>query len=332
MLKLKNSNKILIIRLSSLGDVLLTTPVIREIKTKYPKIKIDFLVRNNFSDVYKYNPILNKLYEYKNDNAEELISILKKNNYDLIIDLQNSRKSRRLVRKLKCPRVRFKKHNFKKFLFVRLKINLLKSIDSIPERYAESLPGILLDNYGLDIFIPHSIKSVLSDNEKYIGICPGSKHFSKRYPKEYFIELAKMLISENYKIVLFGGKDDKIICYDISRELPNAINLSNNNNLLQTAEDMKKCEIVLCNDSGLMHTAVATKTPVAVFYGSTIREFGFFPYNCEHIIFENNLLTCRPCSHIGLNKCPKKHFKCMTELTPNNIFNELIEFIQFNKK
>ncbi|MBN2570845.1 MAG: glycosyltransferase family 9 protein [Ignavibacteriales bacterium] len=327
-MKLKNANKILIIRLSSLGDILLTTPITRAIKTAFPKIQIDFLVKDKYSDVYKYNPMINKLFLYKSESVVGFILELKKNNYDFVIDLHNNFRSREIIRKLKLSVVKYKKHNLKKFLFVKFKLNLLKALKSIPERYAECIPKITLDEYGLDLFIPHSIKPKLNEKEKYIGICPGSRHFSKRYPKEYFIELSKMLIQTGYKIVLFGGKDDMMLCNEISNEIQSAINLSNEDDLLLTAADMKHCKAIICNDSGLMHTATATKTPVAVFYGSTVREFGFFPYNSENIIFENNSISCRPCSHIGLNKCPKKHFKCMKELTPKRIFNDLENFIK----
>ncbi|MCH7517107.1 MAG: hypothetical protein IIB08_08330 [Bacteroidetes bacterium] len=119
------------------------------------------------------------------------------------------------------------------------------------------------------------------------------------------------------------GKDDKQICRKIVSNLSSAINLSNDNDILQTAADMKMCKAVYCNDSGLMHTATAVSVPVIAFFGSTVREFGFAPYNSINIILENNSLSCRPCTHIGRSSCPKKHFKCMKEISAELAFTQL---------
>jgi len=144
---------------------------------------------------------------------------------------------------------------------------------------------------------------------------------------EYFVELGKLLSKAGFSIVLFGGKDDREICSDISSKIPGSIDLSSDNDLLQTAKDMTFCKAVVCNDSGLMHTASTVQTPVVALFGSTVREFGFAPYGTKNLILENNSLSCRPCSHIGKKKCPKGHFKCMKLLTPDLVFNELKNFL-----
>ena len=146
------------------------------------------------------------------------------------------------------------------------------------------------------------------------------------WPKEYYIELGKKLIENNYNVVLFGGKDDKVICEEISSSLSKSINLCNDNNILQTAADMKLCKTIICNDSGLMHAACAVKVPVIAIFGSTVKEFGFTPYGSKNLILENNSLSCRPCSHIGKSSCPKHHFKCMKEITPQLVYDSLIQF------
>ena len=131
------------------------------------------------------------------------------------------------------------------------------------------------------------------------------------------------LTQNGYTIVLFGGKIDKDICAELVDKISGAINLSNNDELLQTAADMKLCKAIVCNDSGLMHTASATGTKVIAIFGSTVKEFGFAPYNCSNLILENNSLTCRPCSHIGRSNCPKKHFNCMKSIKPEFVFEKL---------
>ena len=129
-----------------------------------------------------------------------------------------------------------------------------------------------------------------------------------------------------FKIVLFGGKSDEELCKAISGNIQGCVNLQNDDQVLQTAADMKKCKLILTNDSGLMHTASAVGVPLIAVFGSTVREFGFIPVGTQNLILENKSLSCRPCSHIGKSSCPKKHFKCMKEITPEFVLNQLQMF------
>ncbi len=325
MIDYNKIKRVLVVRLSSLGDVLLTTPVIRSLKNKYPHLNIDFLVKEEYKQVYEYNPYVNALMFYKDD--KNFIRKLAENNYDLILDLQNNFRSRKLIKPLNTVRRVFHKPTLNKFLLVKFKINRFKDIVSIPEYYARALDNFELDDKGLDLFLPEDIKSQLPTVKNYIGFCPGSKHFTKMWPAENFVELGNMFADKGFTVVLLGGKDDKEICADISANIKGSINLSNDNNLFQIAADMKMCNLVVCNDSGLMHTASAVQVPLVAIFGSTVKEFGFFPYKAKSLILENNLLNCRPCSHIGRNSCPKKHFKCMKEVTPGLVFENVQRFL-----
>jgi len=288
---------------------------------------IDFLLREEYRDIYKHNPFINKLFILKRESKiipEELSST----KYDLIIDLQNNFKSAGIKKKIKSEEVRvFNKRTIDKLLLVNFKINKLKEAEQIPVRNANSLENFQLDDEGLDLFTGETKPSINRKEKKYIGFAPGSRHFTKMWPKDYYLSLGKKLNDEGYTIVLFGGKNDKDLCKEMSKEIPGSFDLSNDNDLLSTAVNMKECMAVVCNDSGLMHAACAMKVPVLAFFGSTVREFGFTPFRNKNLILENNTLTCRPCSHIGRAHCPKKHFKCMLEVTPGLAFNKLIELI-----
>ncbi len=327
---LSKKNKILIIRLSSLGDILLTTPLIRSLKLKFQNSEIDFLVRNEYLDAVRLNPDLNEIFIYS-DN-KDLIEKLNSNNYDLILDLQNNLRSAKITSSLKGKISKFKKRSFKKFLLVNFKINLLKNFKSIPERYSETVEDFQLDEKGPELFLPENIKANLNDDENIIGFAPGSRHFTKMYPENYFVDLGKKLSENGFKIAIFGGKSDKEICAEISKQIPNSVDLSNDNDLFQTAAGMKKCRVIICNDSGLMHTATSVNVPVIAIFGSTVKEFGFAPYKTRNLILENNLLSCRPCSHIGKEKCPKGHFKCMLEIKPEFVFEKTIQFLNVLKE
>lgn len=327
-LKAEKTNRILIIRLSSLGDVLLTTPVIRALKKQYPEASIDFFVREEYADVVKFNPNLNVVYVLpRSEKSKFLIKILKENNYDFVVDLQNNIRSRLIINSLTKLTYSFKKPTWDKYLLVKFKVNRFKEIKSITERYCESVPGLTLDNNGLELHFPQTAGTELLRDKNYIGLCPGSKHFTKRWPVEYFIELGNDLINKGYELLIFGGRDDKQICDKISTRVKGSINLCNDNDLFKTATDIKNCKLVVSNDSGLMHVAAAVGIPVVALFGSSVREFGFSPYGVPNLILENNSLSCRPCSHVGRNNCPKKHFRCMKDITPRIVSENVIKFL-----
>lgn len=325
LVNLEQINRILIIRLSSLGDILLTTPLIRTIKKKYPHIRIDYLLKAEYSELIKNNPHINQIHLYKKEEFKNINQSLAAQNYNLIIDLHNNFRSRKITAILKIKTLRFKKYSLRKFLLVKTKINLMKNLPSIPERYAATL-GLELDNDGIELHSDKNPSNILSELKNIVGICPGAKHFTKRYPVEYQIHLCKLLVQSNFNVVLFGGKIDESICREISSKVPQVINLQNDDDILQTVSDMRLCDIIICNDSGLMHVASSLNKKLFTIFGSTVKEFGFMPYNCDKsVIVENKNLSCRPCSHIGRASCPKSHFKCMNDLKPENIFKQIIK-------
>ncbi|KUO61150.1 hypothetical protein APF79_13475 [bacterium BRH_c32] len=321
---MSNVKKILIIRLSALGDILLTTPVIRSLKNKYPDSEIDFLLKKEYSDTLKFNPYINNLLFYGNNFHQT--------KYDIIIDLQNNLLSKKIISKLnsrlgKTKVYRFHKPQLQKFMLVNFKINLYKKILQIPEMYAASIPDLALDDKGLDLFLGDYGYVELEGGE-YIGIAPGSRHFTKRYPLNYFADLGNLFSSKGFKTLIFGGSSDKIICKELENRIPGSINLCNYNQLLLTGRYMNKCKFIVTNDSGLMHVASALQKPIIALFGSSVKEFGFVPYKTKNLLLENNSLSCRPCSHYGREECPKKHFNCMMKLIPSLVYQKTIEFME----
>lgn len=324
MIKLGEAKKILIIRLSSLGDILLTTPLVSEIKSNYPQIMIDFLMKPQFADVYKFNPHINNLIFY--ESSKSLRNLISKNNYDLIIDLQRNLRTKLLLSFLRIRVVKIRKPLLKKFLLVKFKKNYFKEIIPIPELYADSLNIKLSVDRSLELFDENGkIENISRGN--IIGFCPGSKHFTKTWPKEYFIELGNMLSLRGFEIYLLGGATEKDTCKILSKSIKNAYDLSNKNDLLKTAGLMRNCKLVVTNDSALMHVASAIKIPIVAIFGSSVKEFGFAPFNVKHEIMENKNLRCRPCSHVGRDACPKKHFKCMKEIKPEMVYDKINSLI-----
>ncbi len=342
--------KILIIRFSSLGDVLLTTPLIRLLREKYPKAQIDFLVRKEYSQVVHYNPHLSKILEF--DVREGFKGLKKLKNeiwhykYHVILDLQRNLRSGyltfgRVINKLSHTDIlKVRKNQIIRFILVKWKLNLYKKMYNriIPvwEKYVRTAQKleIVPDEGKLELF-PSEDAQIQADQflknlpagDWHLIIAPGAKHVTKRWPIDYFTDLIHQLY-KSYKIktLLIGGEQDNEVIEDILRGIPNGIALSTAGKLtlLETAVIIKKSKLVISNDSGLMHVASAFNRPLIAIFGSTVEEFGFFPNNPNAIAIENKGLYCRPCSHIGRTSCPEKHFKCMMEIKPKKIL-DLIE-------
>ena len=338
---MRDPEKILIIRFSSLGDVILASPLIRVLRTAYPKAQIDFLVKSEYADVLKFNHHLSSVIELKTAEREELGTLKKqlyKTGYDTIIDIHNSLRSRYLRwfsgAKYTCV---INKQAVARFALVKLKWNFYKRVVSVADRYLEAakMLGIRDDGQGLEIFIPSdiqlSVKAILAkyNLERYktvIGLAPTSKHFTKRWLPERFVACGEALAKKHHaKIFIFGDKNDTDYCGDIAQMInarlgsSGAESFAGKISLLETAAALDFCTVVVSNDTGVMHLAAARKRKVVALFGSTVREFGFFPYGTESIVVEQKELPCRPCSHIGLDRCPQGHFKCMKDITVEQV-------------
>ena len=336
-------NKILIIRLSSIGDVLLTTPVIRYLKKKFPDSQIDFVVKKQFVDLLKYQLNINHLYLYdKNDEVNSLKKIrgqIREQHYDLIIDLHKNFRSYYLTTGSGAKDiVRYNKGVFQRFLLVKFKLNFYRTIIPIYQRYLNCLNRyeISYDGQELDIFINEETETRVvekySDFLNYspgltIGIAPGAKHATKQWTVEGFSSVINNFVrNKNARIVLFGSDAEQEIVQSLSIDKsPLVLNVCGKLSLLETAALMNHCDLVLTNDSGLTHLAEALKKKVVAIFGSTTEELGFFPYTTQYTVVQNENLKCRPCSHIGRKKCPKGHFKCMKEISADDDVIKAIE-------
>jgi heptosyltransferase-2 len=223
-------------------------------------------------------------------------------------------------------------------MLVNFKKNVYKDVVSVVDRYIETVRdlGVVNDGKGLDLHIPDEVlfgvsakiaKLGLNRFEKVIGLCPGARHFTKRWPAERYARVGAAFAQKmDAKMLLFGGAADEPVCNQICWEINNevgaerATSLCGQFGLLETAAAMEYCDVILTNDTGLMHIAVAMHKKVLAIFGSTVREFGFFPYDPAAVVLEQSGLTCRPCSHIGRSECPERHFKCMTEIDEDRVY------------
>ena len=315
--------KFLVIRFSSIGDIVLTTPVVRLIKEQIIDSEVHYLTKQEYFGIVKNNPNIDKVHLLNSNNETELIEELKKEGFDHIIDLHKNLRTRKIKRKLQVPDFSFDKLNYKKWILVNFKKDNMPKVH-IVDRYIDTLRvfDVTNDGNGLDYFLEekdyYSIPNINID-EKFVAIVIGAKHSTKRLPDNQIIKLIKGL---SFRVILLGGKEDipssEIITKSSSK---NILNLCGKINLNQSASVIKQSSFVVSNDTGLMHIASAFKKDIVSVWGNTVPEFGMYPYKAgkNSSIFEVKGLKCRPCSKIGFNKCPKKHFKCMNDINIDSV-------------
>tara|TARA_Y100001958_G_scaffold95620_1_gene65584 strand:- start:2993 stop:3970 length:978 start_codon:yes stop_codon:yes gene_type:complete len=321
--------KILIIRLSSLGDIVLSTPIPRLIKKKFPTSEIHFITKKDFCSVYNYNINVDKVIEF-NDNLFEVTSKLKNENYDLVIDLHNNLRSNFIKLMLGKPFHTYRKQFIKRWLLTNLKVPI--KINHITNSYINSLSNLKIndDGEGLDFYIDETsfnkVKSLPGINNDFTVLIVGAKHFTKRLPIKKLIELCDKI---NGPIVLVGGKNE----IESGKELESFFNYSKSPEVLsklnkntkiynycgklsipESASILKLSKTVYSHDTGFMHIAAALNKNVVSIFGSTHPDLGFYPYRTSFSIIQNNNLDCRPCTKIGLSSCPVGHFKCMMDI------------------
>lgn len=316
--------KFLVVRFSSIGDIVLTTPVVRCLKTQVEDAVVHYLVKEQYKSIIKDNPYIDKIYSL-DSSFSKLVKRLRKEHYHYIIDLHKNLRTLELKTQLRILTFTFNKLNFKKWLLVNFKINRLPDIH-IVDRYFKSVEAfdVRNDGKGLDYFISKSDvidinKSGAEMDDGYIAFAIGSRHFTKQLPIDKIISLCNKI---NYPVVLLGGKEDFEKAETIKNSASNkVINYCGKLSINQSASIVKEAKLVISHDTGLMHIAAAFKKKIISIWGNTVPEFGMYPYlpDRESRIIEVHGLSCRPCSKLGYKKCPKKHFKCMIDINENEI-------------
>lgn len=316
--------KFLIIRFSSIGDIVLTTPIVRMLKEQVIDAEIHYLTKKEYSSILISNPYIDEVHLYEN-NLQEIIENLKYLHFNYIIDLHNNYRSSRIKNGLNVISFSFDKLNWKKWLIVNFKFDKLPNIH-IVDRYLDTVSvfDIKNDNKGLDYFIPKKDevdRNTLPDEFKngYIGFVIGAGHFTKRLPFEKISQICSAL---KRPVILLGGTEDKETAKQIIESSKGTLfNACGNYSLNESAWLVKNAKVVITHDTGLMHIAAAFKKKIISLWGNTIPEFGMYPYlsHDESEIIQINNLKCRPCTKIGFSKCPKKHFKCMNDISEKEI-------------
>ena len=315
--------KILVIRFSSIGDIVMTTPIVRCLK-KQLGAEVHFLTKKEYLPLLEANPYLDKTFSIKKKVSEVLPS-LKNEKYSCIIDLHKNIRSWQVRLALRKKVYAFNKLNFEKWLLVHFKINWLPNVH-IVDRYLNTVKplGVKNDGEGLDYFLPdHHLRAAVC-RPPFVVFAIGGAHQTKRLPIGKMVAVCKKL---SQPVLLIGGNSE-MGAGDIITNASGShvLNLCGKIDLHGSAALIRDAEKVITHDTGMMHIAAAFQKIIIVIWGNTVPTFGMSPYFGKNKTgiqqsFEVENLSCRPCSKIGFGECPKGHFKCMMEQDVEAILN-----------
>lgn len=311
--------KFLVVRFSSIGDVILTTPVLRHLKHQVEGAEIHFLTKSTYATLLESNPYVDKIHSFDGD-MHKCIRELKSLRIDYIIDLHHNVRSARLKYGLKRMDFTVNKLNWKKWLLVNLKLDRMPDLHMV-DRNLDTIATFISerDGLGLDYFIPSGEEVELSNlpepyQKGYIGLSIGAQHETKKLPLSSLIELCEKL---RHPLVILGGPTDRETGEAIVSALPGKtiLNSCGRYSIHQSASLVRQAGVLITHDTGLMHVGAAFQKKIISVWGNTVPKFGMFPYKSHpsSLQFEVEGLSCRPCSKIGYQHCPKKHFKCMAD-------------------
>ncbi len=316
--------KILVIRFSSMGDIIYTTPVVRCLKKQLPRAEIHFLTKPAFKFIYDNNPYVDQLLLLKPD-LSDTIKEIKAGQYNYIIDLHNNLRTALIKIRTGIPSSTYKKQAIRKWLSLKLNLKLVPPVHLV-DRYMKTVAflGVKNDEQPIDYYIKedYQLDKLLpvSHRNNYTAFIIGATHFTKRMPNEKIISICRVL---NGPVVLLGGNDVKAngdsIAAAIGSKIYNACGITS---LDESVFLVSKAANVVGFDTGLTHIAEAFNRPLVSIWGGTAPELlGVQPYKVKQVLVAGIELHCRPCSKFGLPACPLGHFKCMNDIPEKEIIN-----------
>ncbi len=314
--------KILVIRLSSIGDIVLTSPVVRVLKKQILNSEIHFLTKNSFRELVEFNPYIDKCF-FLEESLSTTISLLKAENYDYIIDLHHNLRSWFIKLRLGKPFFTYPKNSFKRRLWLKYRIGE-EPQGHVVDWYMKAVQklGVHNDEKGTEYFFKNPNKEILNtlpalfrQENLFVALVIGASNATKKLPFHKLVELCRYI---KEPIIILGGKAEiemaELVCNTFQDKTEKSIlNVCGKYSLSDSALIIKHSKYVVGYDTGLTHIASALKKHVVSIWGST-NPTNFSPYKTSFSIQEVKNLSCHPCSTSGLKVCPKSHHKCMNDI------------------
>jgi lipopolysaccharide heptosyltransferase II len=329
------SPDILVVRFSSIGDVLLTTPLLRAIRTKWPGARVTVLTKRQYVPLVSDNPNVTEVFGITpQDTTRSVARQIRTVRYTHMLDLQGGMRTAPLRWLARGPWSGFSHRRLARELLIRYKHNGYAEHVPVAERYFEAAVGLGVEpDGGPPEFVLNPAaeekaagwlaRAGIGSRPALVAIAPGAGHATKRWPVQHWIKLVGQIVQTGADIIAIGGPGDSAAAAEIAeggglRVVSAAGELS----LQETGAVLKRSAALICGDTGVMHMATGVGTPVVALFGPTVRQFGFFPYNAHASVVERQL-ACRPCSSHGTEACPLQHHLCMREIQPDMVFNTL---------
>ncbi|MBX3101559.1 MAG: glycosyltransferase family 9 protein [Bacteroidetes bacterium] len=317
-------NKLLIIRLSSIGDIVLTTPVVRALRQAHPQAEIHYLTKARFAEAIAHNPHIDRLHRYEG-SLRQAIATLRAERFDHIVDLHGNWRSFVLRTELAVPATVFPKMNGRKLLMTLFKARI--TVPHVVDRYALAAAplGAMPDDQGLefpypaelDVWAAAQVMQQLGEGPLPYALCLSASYTTKRWLPAYY---RQYLNTHSQPCILLGGPSEQSLAAQVLEGYQGPVfNAVGTTHLLESAALLKQCTHLITPDTGMMHIAAALQVPAVTLWGNTVPGFGMGPYRAPHVILEEQGLGCRPCSKLGHHRCPKGHFRCMHALTPERV-------------
>lgn len=333
--------KILLIRFSSIGDVILTTPLVRALRATHPDAIVHFATRRACAPLLEGNPNIDRVLTLPEDDdggLRALARTIRAERYDHVLDLHGTLRARLLRLLVPAPRWRgYRKHTLRRWALTRLKQNWFGEVVPVAERYfdAAAALGVRPDGGPPEVFPSAGARAAaaaalreagLGEGEAYVAIAPGAQHATKRWPESSWAELARRMAEAGLRVVVVGGREDVEAGEGIVAA-SGAVSVAGALDLPGSAAVLEGARALASGDTGVMHLATAVGTPVVALFGPTVREFGFFPYSGRATVLESDL-PCRPCSTHGGRACPLGHHACMRGIEVEEVAAAVLEAIR----
>jgi ADP-heptose:LPS heptosyltransferase len=314
--------RILVIRLSSIGDIILTTPVLKALRERYPHARIDYLVMDRFKDAIAGVPWIDNLILFPRESCRGVHGLVRfanglaRNRYDMVIDLHAKFRSRIISKRLGARVLRYRKRVWWKSILVPLRLTTYHVDDTIVRNYFRSLAqlGIHYTEEKLFFLYEDSDLAAVPALDDFVVMAPGAANETKKWPLEYFGQLGCRI---DGTIALVGGKAEFAALETIRQAIGGRCeNLAGKLSLKESGALMSRARFVVTNDSGPFHISRGVGTKAFVLFGPT--DPAMFTYDKNTVLLYEGI-SCSPCSLHGDRKCPRGHFRCMLNLTPDKV-------------
>lgn len=321
-------SSILLVRFSSLGDLLLTTPLLRALRERHPAAHIAMVTREDMAETIQHNPRLNQVitWQYRSP-MEPLVAQLREREWTDRLDLHGSLRSCRLRHALGGTWSGYPKHRLRRSLLIKSRRRFGGPLGHVVQRYFAAAKNLDVrpDPGPLEFFTTSEAEQRVEEwlrqhqlgiRRPLVALAPGAAHFTKRWPPDYWLALVRRL-RQRYDLAILGGKAEREVAAAMADQAGDAAaSAAGDFTLSESAALLKRARTLMSGDTGVMHLATAVATPVVVLFGPTVEEFGFFPWQARATILQRETLYCRPCSAHGGPVCPEGHHRCLREITP----------------